>query len=63
MTRNQTRIDELKEIKGIKFDKQIAKDMGLDAPFFSRKINGNISMLTLERLAEYFEVTVKEMIK
>ena len=63
MTRNGTRIDILMAINEIKTDKDLAEGLGISPQALYSKLSGSISMKTIEELAEYFKVPVKEMFK
>jgi hypothetical protein len=63
MTREETNYDLLKAQKGIRHDVDIAKDLGIKQANFSASLRGSLSMRTIETLAKYFGVTVKDFIK
>ncbi len=63
MTRNRTRIDILMAIKEIKNDTALAEKLGITPQALYSKLSGEISMKTIETLANVFEVPVKEMFK
>ena len=63
MKRNKMRIDILMAINEIKTDTALAEILGVTPQALYSKLNGDISMRTIERLSKVFGVTVKEMFK
>lgn len=63
MTRVYTNIDLFMHKKGISKDKELAKELGWSQQQFSQKISGEISMKTLETIAAFFNVSVKELLR
>jgi len=61
--RHQTKIDEYMDKQGISTDKELAEKMNLTQQKLSFRLNGKISMDTMERLAAYFNTTVKELLR
>lgn len=63
MKRHQTNIDYYMGEAGITTVSQLAKQMDMEVETLRSRLRGNISMDTLERLAEFFDVTVKDLLK
>lgn len=63
MKRDQTLIDVFMAQKGIKTDKELAERLGFSQQQLSYRLNGNLSMGTLEKLATYFDTTVKDLLR
>jgi len=63
MVRSQTNIDIEMAKRGIRTDSELATALGFSQQQLSYRINGKISMDTLERLASFFETTVKKLLK
>lgn len=63
MTKDETRIDILMAENGIKSYADLAPKVGLSQQSLSYRLKDSISMDTLERIASYFGVTVKELLK
>jgi transcriptional regulator with XRE-family HTH domain len=63
MTKNETKIDILMAEHNISSYAELAPKMGLSQQSLSYRLSGKISMNTLERMATYFGVTVKELLK
>lgn len=63
MTRNRTRINILMAIQEIKNDTALAEKLGISPQALYSKLSGEISMKTIEALANVFDVPVKEMFK
>lgn len=63
MKRAHTNIDLVMEENGIKNDKQLGNKLGWDQKKTSYRLRGNITMKTLEEIAECFSLTVKSLIR
>ncbi len=63
MKRFQTNIDLFMDEKGLKNDKELAKELGWSPSALSQRLTGSISMQTLEKIANYFNTTVKELLR
>jgi DNA-binding Xre family transcriptional regulator len=63
MTKNETKIDILMAEHNISSYAELAPKIGLSQQSLSYRLSGKISMDTLERMATYFGVTVKELLK
>ena len=63
MVRSQTNIDLEMAKHGYRTDSELAAAMGFSQQQLSYRINGKISMDTLERLAAFFNTTVKKLLK
>lgn len=63
MKRVHTNIDLLMEERGIKNDKELSKLLGWSQARLSQRINGNLSLGTLEHIASVFGVSVKELLR
>ena len=63
MIRKETRIDILMALNEIKNDKDLSERLGISQQLLSAKLNGSISMKTIEQMAGFFKVPVKEMFK
>lgn len=63
MKRHQTYINEQMEKKGIKNDTELAKALNISQQRLSYRLSGKISIDTLEKLAGFFGISVKELLK
>jgi DNA-binding Xre family transcriptional regulator len=63
MKRYQTNIDAFMDGHNIKTDKDLADRLGITPQKLSARLKNNISMNTLEMIANYFEITVKDLLK
>lgn len=63
MKRHQTNIDYYMGESDITTVSQLAKKMDIEVETLRSRLRENISMKTLEELAEFFGVTVKDLLK
>lgn len=63
MKRVHTNIDLLMHENGIKTDKEFAKKLGMSQQQLSQRLAGDLSMSTLEVIADYFKISVKELLR
>ncbi|TXD47348.1 helix-turn-helix domain-containing protein [Polaribacter sp. IC073] len=63
MKRVHTNIDLLMDKQEIKTDKEFAVILGWTPSAFSQRVNGKLSIGTLETIADYFGITVKELLR
>jgi len=63
MTRDKTTIDILMAKNGMRTDKELAEALGLKPQTLSFRLKGDISLKTIEQIAEYFDVHIKEMFR
>lgn len=63
MKREHTHIDLLMKKAGIKTDLELAKALKFSQQQLSFRLNNKISMDTLEKLADFFKVSVKDMLE
>ncbi|MGE5944082.1 MAG: helix-turn-helix domain-containing protein [Flavobacteriales bacterium] len=63
MKRAQTNIDLFMHDNGIKNDKDFAIKLGMSQQQLSQRLAGDLSMNTLEIIASYFKVSVKELLR
>jgi transcriptional regulator with XRE-family HTH domain len=61
--RAQTNIDLLMHKSGVLNDKGLSKDLGISQANLSQKLRGSISINTLELLALYFNVSIKDLLR
>jgi len=61
MTREDSNIDDVMSSKGIKTDKTLAEMIGISTPSMSQRLNGNISMNTVELIAKTLDVSTEEI--
>lgn len=63
MKRYETNIDFLMDQRGIKNDKELSKLLKMPQSTLSARMNGNVSMDTLEKISDAFGVPVYELLK
>lgn len=63
MKRAQTNIDLLMHQHGIKTDKDLSNQLGMSQQQLSARLAGDISMKTLEIIANFFKVNVKDLLR
>lgn len=63
MVRAQTNIDLMMHERGIKTDLELANKIGMSQQQLSQRLAGKITMNTLEKLASFFQVSVKELLR
>lgn len=63
MTRNETNIDIIMAERNIRYDSDLAKEIGMDQNTLTKRLRGDISMNTLEMLSNHFGVPLKDMIR
>jgi len=63
MKRHETTIDDLMFKNGIRTDKELAEKMGISQQLLSAKVRGSITINTLEEIADYFNVPIKELLR
>lgn len=62
MKRFNTHLDRLMHENQIKNDRELSEKLGLSAQNLSYRLRGNLTMDTVEKLAEFFKVTVKDFL-
>lgn len=62
MTREQTNIDDLMWLKRIKSDSELAMKMGMSPQSFYSRFKGEITMNSLELIANFFKVSLADVI-
>jgi len=62
-TRKRTRINILMALNEIESDKELSEKLGMSQQLLSSKLKGNISMKTIELMADFFKVPMNEMFK
>ena len=63
MIRKRTRINILMALNEIESDKELSEKLGMSQQLLSSKLKGNISMKTIELMADFFKVPMNEMFK
>lgn len=63
MKRVHTNIDLMMDEKGVKNDGELASALGWSKSSFSQRLSGKLTMDTLEAIAKYFGVSVKELLR
>ena len=63
MKRYETNIDALMDEKGIKNDKELSELLKMPQSTLSARMNGNLSMDTLEKLGKALGVPVYDLLK
>lgn len=63
MKRAHTNIDLLMHDNGIKTDKEFAEKLGMSQQQLSQRLAGDLSISTLEIIAGYFKISVKELLR
>jgi hypothetical protein len=61
--RSNTRIDKLMHDNGINTDRVMAVELNLSYKTLSYRLRSNITMSTLEMFADYFDVSIKYLIR
>jgi len=61
--RSNTRIDKLMHDNGINTDRVMAANLGISYKMISHRLKGAITMKTLEMFADYFDVSIKYLIR
>jgi|TARA_R110000796_G_scaffold134775_1_gene250589 transcriptional regulator with XRE-family HTH domain len=62
MTREETNIDEILNEKKVLTDKALAELIGISPVSVSQRLNGSISMNTIELIAKTLSVSIEELI-
>jgi DNA-binding Xre family transcriptional regulator len=62
MTRGETNIDEILNEKKVLTDKALSKLIGISPVSVSQRLNGNITMNTIELIAKTLSVSVEDLI-
>jgi DNA-binding Xre family transcriptional regulator len=62
MTREETNIDEILNEKKVLTDKALSKLIGISPVSVSQRLNGNITMNTIELIAKTLSVSVEDLI-